>query len=144
MNQLRKMLIVMIVGLTILISTNVNAQRGEDYTTVNSEELFNTFNDGENNSMRSGFCHDINVTINLPFIEIETTITICCSPEIFICVPIPDTRVQNSVGEYPNDLEISNSSTVTQGQYNISIIPGRYNLNKKGEITNLRYKLSQN
>ena len=134
---------VMIIGLTTLVSTTANAQRGEDYIIVTSEELYNTLNEENNNGMRTGFCHDVNVTIDLPFIEIETTITICCGTEMFGCLPVVGNRENNSQIEYPNDLEITNSATVNQGQYSISIIPGTYHFNKKGEITNLRYKLSQ-
>ncbi len=143
MNQVKKIVLIMIVGLTFLISTNVNAQRGEDYTIVTSEELYNTLNEENNNSMRIGFCHDVNVTIDLSIMEIETTITICCGTEMFGCLPIVGNRENNSQIQYPNDLEITNSATVNQGQYIISIIPGRYHFNKKGEITNLRYKLNQ-
>jgi hypothetical protein len=142
MNQLRKILLVMIIGVTTLMTTTVNAQRGEDYTIVNSSELYNAFNDGNTNNKSPGFCHDINVTVDLTIFEIETTITICCLVEYFTCLPRPGNRVMNSAGEYPNDLEIVTSATVTEGQYAISIVPGRYDLNKKGEITNLRYKLS--
>lgn len=133
-------LIVCIVALTSYTAT---AQKGASMI-VNSEQLFNLFVDEESNSMRAPFCHDINVTIDLPFIEIETTITICCSEDIYGCIPVPGTRVKDDQNGYPNDLEISNSSTVTQGRYRITIVDGKYKLNKKGEITDLKYRVTQN
>lgn len=137
-----KLLAMLLIFSTTFLTSNSALAQKKSSTIVNSEQLFNLFLD-ENNSMRTSFCHDITVTIDLPFIEIETTITICCSEEIYGCIPVPGTRVKNDQNQYPNDLEISNSSTVTQDGYEISILDGRYKLNKKGEIIDLKYKVTR-
>ncbi len=142
MRPTRNFLAILVLSAATLFSYHATAQKGST-AIVNSEQLFNLFVDQDSNSMRTPFCHDINVTIDLPFIEIETTITICCSEDIYGCIPVPGTRVKNDQNEYPNDLEISNSSSVTQGRYRISIVDGKYDLNKKGEIVNLKYKVTE-
>lgn len=141
MKHFNKLLLIAAFGITTLFSTNLYAQRGEDYTTVNSEELVRIFDQDEGVNLITGFCQDITVTINLQFIEIETTITICCSNDPYICIPIIDTRAMNGQNPLPNDLEITNSSSVNEGSYTISIVNGRYPVNSKGEISGLKYKL---
>jgi hypothetical protein len=142
MKPTKKLIAILILSAATFGSYTTLAQKTAS-TVVNSEQLFNLFQEDESTSTRVRFCHDFNVTIDLQFMEIETTITICCAEEIYGCIPVPGTRVKNDQGEYPNDLEINNSSTVTQGRYNISIVDGRYTLNKKGEIIDLKYKVIQ-
>jgi hypothetical protein len=95
------------------------------------------------NPLTRDFCQEIEVKIDLVIGEITTTIIVCCSTQIFICIPNANRNVMNANNEYPNDLEIINSSSVVQGSYRVSIVPGTYSLNSKGEINKLKYKMTK-
>ena len=84
------------------------------------------------------------MTVDLIFMEVTTTITICCAEEISGCIPIAGNRVMNRNKEYPNDLVITSSSSTVYDKYKISLLNGNYKLNSKGEIMNLKYKLTLN
>lgn len=136
-------MLIIILAFTTMISTDMQAQRGSDVSIVNSEELFRTFKDDMTNPLTRDFCQEIGIKVDLIFGEIETTIIVCCSTEIFICIPNANRNVKNANNEYPNDLEILNSSTVVQGGYRVSIVPGTYGLNSKGEVNKLKYKITK-
>lgn len=126
-----------------MITSNIHAQRGSDTSIVTSEQLFKTFKDDKTNPMTRDFCQEIEVNIDLVFGEITTTVIVCCSTEIFVCIPNANRNIRNANNEYPNDLEILNSASVVQGGYRVSILPGTYDLNSKGEINKLKYKITK-
>ena len=136
-------MLITIVAFIAMISTNMQAQRGSDVSIVNSQELFDTLKDDMTNPLTRDFCQEIEVTVDLVFGQITTTIIVCCSTQIFICIPNANRNIKNANNEYPNDLVISNSSSVIQGGYRVSIVPGTYSLNSKGEINKLKYKLTK-
>jgi len=143
MNSLKKTMLTAILAFSVMISTDMQAQRGSDVSIVNSEALFKTFKDDMTNPLTRDFCQEIEVNIDLVIGEITTTIIVCCSTQIFICIPNANRNVMNANNEYPNDLEITNSSSVVQGSYRVSIVPGTYSLNSKGEINKLKYKMTK-
>ena len=136
-------MLITIVAFIAMISTNMQAQRGSDVSIVNSQELFDTLKDDMTNPLTRDFCQEIEVTVDLVFGQITTTIIVCCSTQIFICIPNANRNIKNANNEYPNDLVISNSSSVIQGGYRVSIVPGTYSLNSKGEINKLKYKMTK-
>jgi hypothetical protein len=143
MNPFKKTMLITIVAFIAMISTNMQAQRGSDVSIVNSQELFDTLKDDMTNPLTRDFCQEIEVTVDLVFGQITTTIIVCCSTQIFICIPNANRNIKNANNEYPNDLVISNSSSVIQGGYRVSIVPGTYSLNSKGEINKLKYKMTK-
>lgn len=144
MKILKKTLLTIALIIISLCSSNTIAQIGGRPQIVNSEELYHRLDDGSSNNLRTGFCHDFEVTVDLIFMEITTTVTICCAEEISGCVPIVQSRGPNRSDEDPNDLVITNSSSTVYGEYRISILNGNYHVNSKGEITDLKYKLTLN
>ncbi len=143
MNSLKNTALILILACTTMITSNIHAQRGSDTSIVTSEQLFKTFKDDKTNPMTRDFCQEIEVNIDLVFGEITTTVIVCCSTEIFVCIPNANRNIRNANNEYPNDLEILNSASVVQGGYRVSILPGTYDLNSKGEINKLKYKITK-
>lgn len=143
MNSFKKTTLILILAFASMIPSDLQAQRGTDVSIVNSEQLFKTLKEDMTNPLTRDFCQEIGVKIDLIFGEIETTIIVCCSTSIFFCIPHANRNVMNSNNQYPNDLEILNSSSVVEGSYRISIEPGRYTVSSKGEINKLKFKITK-
>ena len=125
-----------LIVIILLISQVSIAQKD---TVLDNNQLFTLLKSENQNAMRTGFCHTFEVTVNLEIIEITTTVTVCCSEEIYGCLPIPGNQMENASNSSPNSITIRNSNTITIGRNSISIKPGKYALNSSNEITNLNY-----
>jgi hypothetical protein len=143
MNSFKKSTLIIILAFASMIPTDIQAQRGSDASIVNSEQLFKTLKEDMTNPLTRDFCQEIGIKVDLIFGEIETTIIVCCSTQIFICFPHANRNIMNANNQYPNDLEILNSSSVVQGGYRVSIQPGRYTVSSKGEINKLMFKMTK-
>jgi len=122
-------------------TSGLYAQQDSNARIVNSKQLYETLKTDMTNPLTRDFCQEITITVDIVIGEITTTILVCCSTEIFICMPASSGNIKNSNNEYPNDLEITSSASVIQNGYRISIVNGTYKLNKKGEVLGLKYKM---
>ncbi|MBT8387409.1 MAG: hypothetical protein KJO12_08340 [Ignavibacteria bacterium] len=143
MSTFKRILAIFILTSSLFTSFNLWAQKPGSTTTVDSEGLFTVLYNDSPSNMRAGFCQDVSVTIDLQFVQIETTITICCSTDPYICLPIIEMRTLEQNGQAPNDLEIVHSASIDQGGYSLRVKKGHYDLNEQGEITNLKYHLTK-
>lgn len=136
-----KNFVVILVFIVSTFPSFVMAQSVNTTTVVDSKQLFETFKNDKTNPMTNDFCQEITVTIDVGFVEIQTTIIVCCSTEIFVCIPNANRNITNENNKFPNEIKITNSERVTQNGYQVSVIQGVYKVSETGQILGLRYKI---
>lgn len=85
-------------------------------------------------------CNDFEVTIDLEYVQVTTTIRVCCT--MGICIP-HGTVGTREVTTFPPTVEILTSSSVDYNGQQISIAKGEYRLDSTGKLQGLRYKVTK-
>ena len=86
-------------------------------------------------------CKDFTVGISIAgWIYAETSITVCCA--CAVCgVYLENSQNQQKSIKGSGTITINTSSSVMYGNYEISIAPGNYTINKEGELLDVRYNV---
>ncbi|PQB05147.1 hypothetical protein [Aureitalea marina] len=83
-------------------------------------------------------CNDFEVTIDLEYVQVTTTIMVCCA--MGICIP-HGTVSNREVTRFPATIEIVSSNYVDYNGQKISIALGTYAIDSSGKLQELRYKV---
>ncbi|MEL6811448.1 MAG: hypothetical protein AAFP76_08950 [Bacteroidota bacterium] len=142
MNRSNNYSIILVILLLTIPNFCALAQMDGGPTTVDARGLYTAVKNDKANPTRD-FCQEVNVTVDLQLFEIEANIMVCCTTEYYICIPTPNEKMKDRTGNYPNDLEITSSSSVVQGSYRIAVKKGKYKMNDAGQITDLKYVLTK-
>lgn len=85
-------------------------------------------------------CNDFEITIDLEYVQITTTITVCCA--MGLCIP-HGTVDNRQVTTFPATVQIISSNSVDYNGQQISIAKGEYRLDSTGKLQELRYKVTK-
>ena len=85
-------------------------------------------------------CNDFEVTIDLEYVQVTTTIRVCCT--MGICIP-HGTVGTREVTTFPPTVQILTSNYVEYNGQQISIAKGEYKVDSSGKLQELRYKVTK-
>lgn len=106
------------------------------FLSISVHSQVSNFESSENPSAEDRLiCQTFTVTLNLGIVDIETSVTICCSPVLTPCAPVPSGKTTNDALIGKSQVQVKNSSiyTATDGK-KYRIKSGTYPVDADGNI----------
>ena len=107
------------------------------------EENNETYSESESIGFPINECHEFTVGVSLSIFTVQTDVSVCCVRAICVSYRNKGKTGNSQKGSNSNTMEIVNSSEVVFRNYTISITDGKYDLDKKGNIINPKFKVSK-